>query len=235
MFRGLFGNMQPVVKNLLIINGLFFLATMVLMKQDVFLVQELGLYYPDSYSFQPYQLATHFFMHDDQGLRHILFNMIALLVFGNMLERVLESKRFLIFFFATALGAAFIHLLVTGIEIYNITDSFFPFSDGILTTGNIDVDAELNRRVYAPTVGASGAIYGLIVGAAMYFPNTKLYIYALLPIKVKWLAALAIGFDIVSIFKDNPNDHTAHFAHLGGALFGFLIIYFWKKKSNTFY
>jgi membrane associated rhomboid family serine protease len=235
MLRGLFGNLQPVVKNLLIINLLFFLATMVLYNKGIYLVEELGLFYPDSYDFKPYQFATHFFMHSDQGLRHIIFNMLALLVFGNMLEKVIGAKKFLIFYFATAIGAAFIHLVSEGIEIYNLTDSFFPFKDGLFGSENSEQVASLNRAVYSPTVGASGAIYGLIVAAAMYFPNTKLYLYAILPIKVKWLAAAAIAFDVISVFKNSPEDHTAHFAHLGGALIGFIIVYFWRKNSSTFY
>lgn len=234
MLRGLFANMQPVVKNLLIINVLFYLATMVLNSKGIFLVKELGLYYPDSYHFKPYQFATHFFMHDDTGIRHILFNMIALVVFGNMLERVWGSKRFLLFFFATAIGAAVVHMVSMGVEMYQMTEDFFPFKHDLFAMTELQYEAA-GMMPYGPTVGASGAIYGLIVGAAMYFPNTQLYLYAMIPIKVKWLAMLAIAFDMISLFQNNPNDNTAHFAHLGGALVGFILVYFWRKNSTTFY
>ena len=149
--------------------------------------------------------------------------MIALMVFGNMVEQVWGAKKMLMFYFAAAIGAAFIHQIAMGVEIYQVAGTAFP---------NADLGMSLR---YNSMVGASGAVYGLIVAAAMYFPNTELYIYAILPIKVKWLAALAIGFDIISVFQNNPDDHTAHFAHLGGALIGFIIVYFWKKKSSTFY
>jgi membrane associated rhomboid family serine protease len=234
MLRNLFGNIQPVVKNLLIINALFFLATIVLQNKDISLIGELGLFYPDSPHFQPYQLATHFFMHD--GFRHVLFNMIALVVFGNMLEQVWGQKKFLIFFFATALGAALIHLTSEAIQIYQITGDFFPIGNEI-NVGNISRadKAHVEQLIGGPAVGASGAIYGLIVGTAMLFPNKELHLYGVIPIKIKWLAALAIGYDVISLYQDSPTDHTAHFAHLGGALIGFAMVYFWKKKGTNFY
>jgi len=221
MLRNIFGNLQPVVKNLLIINALFFLATIVLQTKGIYLNQLLGLYYVDSILFEPYQIATHFFMHAD--LRHIFFNMLALLVFGNMLERVWGAKKFLIFYFVTAIGAALVHQVSTGVELYQATNYAFP-------------NATLGTMFpYGPVVGASGAIYGLIVGAALLFPNTEVYIYGVFPIKVKWLALIAIAYDVLSIFQNNPEDHTAHFAHLGGAIVGFIMIKVWQRNSNSFY
>jgi len=234
MLRNLFGNIQPVVKNLLIINALFFLATIVFLKRDVDLVGELGVFYPDSVFFRPYQLATHFFMHG--GFRHILFNMIALVVFGNMLERVWGAKKFLLFFFATALGAAAIHIIASGVQIHQLTGSFLPLTENVdlSNLSRADID-QLRQLLNGPAVGASGAIYGLIVGAAMLFPNTELHIYGVIPVKMKWLATLAIAYDVISVYQNSPEDHTAHFAHLGGALIGFVMVYFWKKKGTNFY
>ncbi|MEO9531738.1 MAG: rhomboid family intramembrane serine protease [Crocinitomicaceae bacterium] len=234
MLRGMFGNMQPVVKNLLIINGLFFLATIVLANRNIDLVNELGLYYPDSVFFRPYQLATHFFMHG--GFRHIIFNMLALVVFGNMLERVWGSKKFLLYFFATALGAAFVHIGAEAFQIYQLAGTLTPVSgDWVNAAAGMSDVKQAAMLMNSPAVGASGAVYGLIIAAALYFPNTELYVYAVLPVKIKWLAVLAIAFDVISVFQNNPDDHTAHFAHLGGALIGFIIVYFWKKNSTTFY
>jgi membrane associated rhomboid family serine protease len=234
MLRGMFGNMQPVVKNLLIINGLFFLATIVLEKQGIGLINEFGLFYPDSVFFRPYQLVTHFFMHG--GFRHIIFNMLALVVFGNMLEQLWGSKKFLIYFFATALGAALIHLSAEAFQVYQLAGTLTPVSgEWVNFDSGVSGVKQAASIINSPAVGASGAVYGLIVAAALYFPNIQLYIYAILPVKVKWLAVLAIGYDIISVIQNNPDDTTAHFAHIGGALVGFIIVYFWKRKSTTMY
>src|SRR5688572_27391225 len=125
MFGSMFSNMPNVVKNLLIINLLFFLATVVLQNQNVMLIHELGLHYPDSPVFKPYQLITHFFMHG--SIAHIFFNMFALVMMGTPLERIWGAKRFLLFYFVTAFGAAFLHMLVQAIELYQICGDFFPY------------------------------------------------------------------------------------------------------------
>lgn len=241
MLQNIFRNMQPVVKNLLIINLLFFLADYVAEQQGVILTRILGLFYVGSSEFRPFQLATHFFMHAD--LFHILFNMIALVVFGNMLERIWGAKRFLIFYFVTALGAALLHQVVQGIEIYNATGSFFPDLDQFFTVSGGKI-SYLNiydnyltsyRTMHIPVVGASGAVFGLLAGAALYFPNTEVYLYGALPVKIKWLA-LGLGvFEIYAIIRDSPTDSVAHFAHIGGALFGFILIKIWQRSKTNFY
>lgn len=232
MFGSMFANMPPVVKNLVIINALFFLATIVMMNQDINLIAELGLYYIDSPKFRPYQLATHFFMHG--GLFHIFFNMFALIVFGSHLERMWGPKRFLAFYFITALGAAVLHMSVQGYEIYQLTGSAFPgLQEGDYGTIN---DIKAFTQMMIPTVGASGAVYGLIAAFAMLFPNTQLMLlFPPIPIKAKWLA---IGLAALAVYKgyaDNPGDSVAHFAHLGGMIFGFIIVKIWQRDKNNFY
>jgi rhomboid-like protein len=242
MLQNIFRNMQPVVKNLLIINLLFGLATFIFLQQGIYLRDILGLYYINSNAFEPYQLATHFFMHD--GLGHIFFNMFGLVVFGNVLERVWGAKRFLIFYFVTALGAAFLHQLVQGIEIYQISGSFFPglqdhyqvIHNGFSYTDGESID---NLRVFGimsgNAVGASGAIYGLLGAVAYLFPNTTVYLYFAIPIKMKWLA-LILGVAALAMgVQNNPGDSIAHFAHLGGMLFGLILVKLWQKDNSRFY
>ncbi|MCB9222682.1 MAG: rhomboid family intramembrane serine protease [Crocinitomicaceae bacterium] len=224
--------MPPVVKNLVIINALFFLATIVMQNQGINLIAELGLYYVDSPFFKPYQLATHFFMHG--SLMHIFFNMFALIVFGSHLERMWGPKRFLLFYFITAMGAAILHLTVQGYEIYQLTGTPFPGLElGDYGSTN-EVKAFANMMI--PTVGASGAVYGLIAAFAMLFPNTELMLlFPPIPIKAKWLAIALAAIAVYQGYVDNPGDSVAHFAHLGGMLFGFIIVKIWQRDKNSFY
>ena len=238
MFGQLFNNIPPVVKNLLIINGLFFLATIVLEGQDIFLIHELGIHYPDSPFFEPYQLATHFFMHS--GFLHILLNMFGLIIMGSHLERYWGPKRFLIFYFVTALGAAILHMAVQGIEVYQITGSWYPMNSGnteeILSSLSPGEFQKLGDILGAPAVGASGAIFGLILAFGMLFPNTQfMLLFPPIPIKAKWLAIGLGVFALVSGLADQEGDSVAHFAHLGGMLFGFIMIKIWQRDKNRFY
>jgi membrane associated rhomboid family serine protease len=229
MFGNIFANMPNVVKNLLIINLLFFLATVVLEGRDILLVGELGLFYPDSPFFQPYQLVTHFFMHG--SLMHIFFNMFALVMMGSHLERVWGPKRFLLFYFVTALGAAFLHMLVQGIEMYQLTGSMMPLQNEVTITSNKVIEI-----LGTPVVGASGAIYGLIMAFALLFPNTEfMLLFPPIPIKAKWFALLLGAFALYSGYQQAPGDSVAHFAHLGGMLFGFIMIRLWQRNKSNFY
>lgn len=232
MFGAMFSNMPPVVKNLLIINLLFFLATIVLQTKDISLLVELGLHYPDSPLFRPYQLVTHFFMHASLG--HIFFNMLSLVMMGVHLERIWGPKRFLLFYFVTALGAAFLHMLVQGIEIYQLAADFFPYKNEIqMPAENVHKAAEI---IFTPTVGASGAIYGLIMAFALLFPNTEfMLLFPPIPIKAKWFAILLGGYALYSGYLNSPQDSVAHFAHLGGMLFGFIMIKIWQRDKHRFY
>jgi len=241
MFQNLFKNMGNVTKNLLIINVLFFLATVVMEARGMDLVRTLGLYYPSSQYFAPYQIATHFFMHG--GFSHILFNMFGLVIMGSHLERYWGEKRFLIFYFVTALGAAFLHTAVLGFEIYQETGELFP----VLTIENFEggmvyFDTQLLQGAekvvstyMIPTVGASGAIYGLILAFGYLFPNTEFMLYFAIPVKAKWLAVGLAVYALYSGYQNSAGDSVAHFAHLGGMLFGFILIKIWQRNSNQFY
>lgn len=232
MFGNLFRNLPGVVKNIVIINALFFLATLLLEGQGISLIGELGVYYPSSPLFRPYQLATHFFMHG--GFLHLFFNMFALVVFGAHLERIWGAKRFLTFYFTTALGAALLHLSVQGVEIYQLTGTFFPdIKEGSRVT--LKVYTAFNQ-MNTPTVGASGAVYGLIAAFALLFPNTRLMLlFPPIPIKAKWLALGLAALAIYQGYVNNPGDSVAHFAHLGGMLFGWILVKVWQRNTTTFY
>ena len=205
------------------------------------------MHYPGSNHFEPYQVITHFFMHGD--FMHILFNMIGLIVFGTQLERYWGKKRFFIFYFVTALGAAALHFLVQGIEIYNISGEWFPnlvidtppgqFVQSISYTGIDGLSLEQNNSIvryyYGTVVGASGAVYGLLMAFALLFPNTEFrLLFPPVTLKAKWLALIMGGIALYSAYQDS-GDSIAHFAHLGGMLFGFIMIQIWKRDKSNFY
>ena len=194
-------NFPPIVKNLMIINVLVFLAQTIFDKQ-YFLTARLAMWPVDSPFFQPYQIVTHMFSHGSMG--HIFFNMFSLWMFGKILENVWGGKRFLLFYLVCGIGAAALHLAV----------EYF--------TGGT-----------APAVGASGAIMGVMVGFAYLFPNTELFILFIpFPIKAKWAA---IGYVVIDLFSGVANfsgDNIAHFAHLGGAITGFILVLVWNKSNR---
>ncbi len=233
--------MQPVVKNLLIINVIFFFATFVFQQQNISLINLLGLHYIDSPLFEPYQLVTHFFMH--ANFPHILFNMFAVVIFGNMLERIWGAKKFLIFYFVTALGAAVLHQFIQGLEVYSASGSWLPVFNGIFEIQGDMVQYPSTIKdfnsvwttINIPTVGASGAVYGLIMAVALLFPNTEVYLYFAIPVKMKWLALGLAAIALFNGFQNNPGDSVAHFAHLGGMLFGFIMIKIWQRQRTDFY
>ncbi len=242
MFQTIFRNMGPAVKNLLIINVLMFLAKVVLENQGVNLGQILGVHYPSSQYFKIWQPITHIFMH--ANFNHLFFNMLSLLFLGVHLEKYWGTKRFLIFYFFTAFGAEFLHLGIQGIELYQATGTFFPdltivsvdYFSGMVEYHTQVPNAGLVVNTYlTPTVGASGALYGLIMAYAYLFPNTEFLLYFAIPVKAKWLA-LGLGlYALYSGWDNNPGDSVAHFAHLGGMLFGFIILKYWQKKRDLFY
>lgn len=206
-----FSVMPYVVKNLIIINGLMYLATIVLGTKDVDLIRYLALYNPHSKLFHPYQFVTHMFMHG--GFGHIFFNMFGLWMFGANIERVWGPKRFLFYYMITGLGAAFVHTVVN----YN-SPVILPY-DGIYW----DV----------PTVGASGAIYGVLLAFGMLFPNVIIYFNFLFPIKAKYFVLIFGAIELFSGFK-SAGDNVAHFAHLGGMIFGFILIQYWRRNTHRF-
>jgi membrane associated rhomboid family serine protease len=225
-----FNYLPPVIKNLLILNGLMFLATLTFPQ----LIGKVALYYPLSPLFQPYQIVTHMFTHGSFG--HVFFNMFALWMFGAVLENVWGPQRFLTFYIVTGLGAAAIHTGVHAFQLYQITGSVAPEVINGSNAGNFTPeDMQRIRAIITPTVGASGAVYGVLLAYGMLFPNTLLYIYFLVPIKAKYLVIILTAVELYLAFMNNPNDNIAHFAHLGGMVFGFFMIRYWKRNPNRFY
>ena len=213
--------LPPVVKHLLIINAILFLATFTLNRFNIDLSDYLGLHFFLASDFRPYQLITYMFMH--ANFEHIFFNMFALWMFGNTLENIWGSKRFLLFFMVCGLGAGlcqeavqYIQYAATDLAQYenvNLGGKIVPMSD-YLNVWN--------------TVGASGAVYGLLLAFGMLFPNSRIYLYFLFPIKAKWFV---IGYAVIELFSGlSGASNVAHFAHLGGMLFGLLLILYWRKN-----
>ena len=213
--------LPTVVKNLLIINVLMFLATITLERFNIDLTDILGLHFFKASDFRIYQFITYMFMHANFG--HLFFNMFALWMFGNTLENMWGSQRFLLFYMVCGIGAGLCQELVQYIQ-YTTTLAEYA----TVNTGSqiIPMSSYLNMM---NTVGASGAIYGLLLAFGMMFPNSMIYFYFLIPIKAKWFV---IGYAVLELllgFFDGGN--VAHFAHLGGMLFGLLLILYWKKHG----
>lgn len=237
-------NIPTVVKNLLIINILMLLATYALGNYGTDLGDILGLHHWSSDLFRPHQLVTYMFMHG--GFQHLLFNMFALWMFGKVLEQIWGPKRFLIYYMITGIGAGIIQLLVTELRIMSLVNEITPelyemvlreglsvlnkgqnYSEGVL--------GELNQLINTTTVGASGAVFGILLAFGMLFPNTQLMLLIPpIPIKAKYFVTFYGLFELYSGLSNNPADNVAHFAHLGGMLFGYFLIKMWKKNTNTF-
>ncbi len=214
-------SIPPVTRNLLLINVILFAAT--LFKQD-FMTATFALFYPASHFFRWWQPVTHMFMHG--GFWHIFFNMYTLFIFGSVLERTIGTKRFLLFYFVTGLGAALIH---TGVEFVQAQQYLAAVS-----AGDSAAMAHYTDLLRTPTLGASGAIYGVLIGYAMLYPDSVLtLIFPPIPMKAKWWVLIFIGIELFTGVTGTL-DGIAHFAHLGGALFGFLLILFWKKTGQLY-
>lgn len=242
-FRPSFQTVPPVVKNLIIINSIMLFITWVLGMRGIDLTDILGLHYIGSHDFKPYQLVTHMFMHG--GFLHLAFNMFALWMFGRVLESVWGPKRFFIFYFVTGLGAAIFYSLVNYFEFQYIAARMNPadvqavmeHGAEILKQGQnyVGQAGKLNLILNVPTVGASGAVFGVLLGFGMLFPNTQLMLlFPPIPIKAKYFV---IGYGLIELFGGitNTGGNIAHFAHVGGMLFGFIMIKYWNKRSNHFY
>lgn len=239
------GSLPLVVKNLLIINVLFFLATFALgSSTGIKLAEYLGLHYPLSEKFGVWQIVTYMFMHG--GIWHILFNMYALVLFGKVLESVWGPKRFLNYYLVTGIGAALVQILVIYIQISMVARSLPPdylniiYSEGfeLLNQGKNYTDpilGEANIKLYtlinSTTVGASGAVFGLLLAFGMMFPDAQLMLlFPPIPIKGKYIAVIALVLGVVLDYQGN----VAHFAHLGGVIVGYLMILYWKRKGSLF-
>jgi membrane associated rhomboid family serine protease len=227
----------PVVLNIIILNVIFFIAKFFAGGKGIDLDDILGLYHPMSPYFHWWQPLTCMFSHS--GVMHILFNMIGLFFFGRMLENVWGSKRFLIFYLVCGLGASAVFL---GWETFAAYKSLNYDGNGWARLSEYMENwtmvgqefPAVNSMIYSPMVGASGAVYGLIMGAAMLFPNTTIYLYGAIPVKLKWLA-LIVGVVALYFGYSPSGDHIAHFAHLGGMIFGFILVQIYKRDRGNFY
>ncbi|MBS4013566.1 MAG: rhomboid family intramembrane serine protease [Bacteroidetes bacterium] len=243
---GGFSILPLVVKNLLIINGLFFLATVAFDNAfDINLYRILGLHMPFSEHFRPYQLVTYMFMHGN--LSHLFFNMFALWMFGNTLENVWGPKKFLTFYFLTAFGAALLHMGVNYLEMMNLKGELLKAGyslselEEIVRSGSYRVIPGVREKtLYAfymhhitPTVGASGAVFGILLAFGMMFPNTIIYVFFAIPLKAKYFVMIYGALELYFGFTSNGN--IAHFAHIGGMLFGLLVLLYWKKRNGSYF
>lgn len=233
--------LPPVVKNILIINLLFFLATLGFQAAfKIDLTEKLGMHYFGSPLFKPYQIISYMFMHDPLSFGHIFFNMFALWMFGNVLENYWGAKRFLIYYMVTGIGAILVQMLVQYIQIRSASVFFTPEQvTAIINDGNCYIPKGLTSeavRLYQlynmPTIGASGAVFGILLAFGMMFPNSVIYLYFAIPIKAKWFVIIYGGMELFFGVSNYSGDNVAHFAHLGGMLFGFLLIMYWNKKMK---
>ncbi|HEU4716249.1 MAG TPA: rhomboid family intramembrane serine protease [Bacteroidia bacterium] len=215
----------PGVLNLIIINAIFYFAKMlVLSSRGVDLDGYLGLFHPFSPAFHWYQYITSLFMH--ASVTHLVMNMFGLWLFGHMLENAYGTKRFLIFYFVSGVGASMIFQLWSSILHYQQLSGFGSFTDVM--------------RTYPPgdlLIGASGCVYGVLMGAALLFPNTQMSFLFLpgLPMKLKWVAVLYGGAEVYNAWQAAPGDNVAHFAHVGGMIFGFILVKIYSRDRTHFY
>lgn len=242
--KSIYGSTPPVVKNLIILNVLFYLATIAGRKFGVDLSRVLALYYPLAEHFQPYQFITHMFMHGSLG--HLFFNMFALWMFGRVLESVWGGKRFFIYYFVTGLGAAAFYTFVHWIEFAILKGKMSPEQvqmvlengQGILQNMQNYSDpamGKMNLLLNVPVLGASGAVFGVLLGFGMLFPNTQLMLlFPPIPIKAKYFVILYGILELVLAFAQQGSN-VAHFAHLGGMIFGYILIKVWNKDRTHFY
>jgi membrane associated rhomboid family serine protease len=268
-YRPDMSSIPPVVKNLIIINVLLLIATYMLQNAGVDLVEHLGMHYPASDKFRLHQIITHMFMHG--GLTHLFFNMFALYMFGRVLESVWGSKRFLVYYFVTGLGAIALHNFVNYIEFSSIQNTIEAYQNTPspeildqfvkrnLPQSSVQVRDFINTwyndpsnssyaaeglslmerikqlKMDIPTVGASGAVFGVLLAFGMLFPNTQLMLlFPPIPIRAKYFV---IGYGLIELYLgfSKPGSNIAHFAHLGGMLFGYILIKYWNKRTTHFY
>lgn len=224
---GRFQILPTIIKNLLIINVLVFLA------QNVF-GDTLGFSWDDVFAlhtfqsplFEPWQFITHLFMHG--SIAHIFGNMLALWMFGAILENLWGPKRFLIFYLVCGLGAALCHMIVLYVETQHLLHQY----NALGYAAQQEYRDEVFKIIDEPTLGASGAVFGCLAAFGYLFPNTYIYLYFLFPIKAKWFVIMYAAFELLNAIQNSAGDNVAHVAHLGGALVGFILVYFWNKNNR---
>jgi membrane associated rhomboid family serine protease len=225
-----FANLTPVVKNLLIINLICFLPYIFLSNSsyDNTIVRNVGLFYFNSPNFKVWEIITYMFFHG--GWQHIIFNMLALFMFGPILEYAIGPVRFFNLYFICGIGAGLFQMMVQAIEVHSMIGSF-TLHPGDLETISPAIQEKLQGIYYGPIIGASGAIFGVVVAFAMLYPDMELMILFIpVPVKAKYLIPVYIVIELISGFGQFSGDNVAHFAHLGGALLGFIMIKIWRYR-----
>ena len=218
---GLFGNLPAAVKNIIIINIMVMIMTS--LNKD-FMYEKFALFYPTSPFYHWWQPLTHMFMHG--GFWHLFFNMYTLFIFGTHLERIWGTRKFLLFYFVTGIGAAAVH---TGVEWLQVQNWMAAAADGSLAAQNA-----IHMLKMTPTVGASGAIYGVLMGYAMLYPDSVLtLIFPPISMKAKWFVLVFAAIELLTGVTGTGGG-IAHFAHLGGLIFGFILIWYWKKRHTLY-
>ncbi len=233
----------PVIRGLLIINVLLFLLSAFLKQTGTMdLESRFGLFYFSSEFFRPYQLVTHLFMH--HNLSHLFFNMYALWLFGQIIERKWGAERTFIYYFATGFGAMGLHSFVVFLQLQSLQNQMNPEQIHIIMNEGAKVFqegmnymdplmGEYNLLLNIPVLGASGAVFGILLAFGMLFPNVELFLFFIpIPIKAKYLV---FGYGLLELILGLYNaagDNVAHFAHLGGMIFGFILIKIWQKKDK---
>lgn len=219
---GFFTSLPPVIKNLVIINAVMLLVTFF---TGNFMYEKFSLFYFESELFRPYQFVTHMFMHGN--FIHLFFNMYSLIIFGVVLEHVWGSQKFFLYYMVTGLGAAVLHSLVLYLDYTSQVAAF--------EAGNHYALERIQELLMTPTVGASGAVYGVLLAYGMLFPNNVLQlIFPPIALKAKWFVLIFGGIELL-LGLSNTGGNIAHFAHLGGMLFGFFLIRYWKKNNKMYF
>ncbi len=258
-----------VIKNLVIINVLFFLAQYTLSKTGIFdLESQLGLHDVNSPLFHPWQIVTHLFLHSTENLFHLFSNMFALWMFGSILENIWGPKRFITFYFLCGIGAGLLQLVSLWFQHHDMVQAFVairshPTPEGVnaffdaygisqnpsamevlkayyAEPGNHMISNELvnfitrftNTTISYPTIGASGAVFGILAAFVYLFPNTYIYLYFLVPIKAKWIGLAYFTYEVISAILNQPGNNIAHWAHVGGGIVGFLLVLTWNKTNR---
>ncbi|HLA60032.1 MAG TPA: rhomboid family intramembrane serine protease [Puia sp.] len=217
----------PVIKNLIIINVVVFLVQWTFENRgSAWMENFFALHDIRSSFFKPHQIITYMFLHG--GFMHIFWNMLILWMFGSILENYWGPKRFLTFYIVCGIGAALLHLLVIYQELSPVFDSL----NSLPIHEQMAIRADSHMNINQPTLGASGAIFGCMVAFGLLFPNSLIYIYALIPIKAKWAVLAYVVYELFLGVQNNAGDNVAHWAHLGGGLVGLLLVFYWRKTDR---
>lgn len=255
----MFQNIPQVTKNILLLNIAFFVASWLLKNQGIDLEMSLGAHYINSPFFEPYQVVTHFFMHDTNNLLHIFFNMWLFVTLGAYLENLWGAKRFFIFYVVSAMGSFALYNMIGFIEImqlksmlaqqFDLEQFDFFLKHRLNVNGDLEVqinsylqDNQINVTQYlrsylqksiTPMVGASGGVFGIMTAFAILFPNTEFRLYFFIPVKAKYLVSAYFLWELYLSFQQQAGDNVAHLAHIGGAVAGAILVLVWRKQDRS--